>query len=238
MEQRRKRRNSKDIEEAILDAATVLIREGGFGNLTATGIMQKAEIEPIQFYKRYKDLDAFISEYVKIFDYWFSDIIKESSLDSNINIQYENVLCNLLNSLWNNKIMQELLRWEIATKDKNSIRTAKLRELHSLPLCKKFADAFAETEIDIVAISALIIGGIYYMILHCELSEFSGINLNNEQDRERMIKAIKYLANILFQTPSYGYSTIKIASKMKKDNVALEKIAEYTNLPMQIIKEL
>ena len=33
MEQRRKRRNSKDIEEAILDAATVLIREGGFGNL-------------------------------------------------------------------------------------------------------------------------------------------------------------------------------------------------------------
>ena len=60
MEQRRKRRNSKDIEEAILDAATVLIREGGFGNLTATGIMQKAEIEPIQFYKRYKDLDAFI----------------------------------------------------------------------------------------------------------------------------------------------------------------------------------
>ena len=24
----------------------------------------------------------------------------------------------------------------------------------------------------------------------------------------------------------------------KKDNVALEKIAEYTNLPMQIIKEL
>ena len=112
--------------------------------------------------------------------------------------------------------MQELLRWEIATKDKNSIRTAKLRELHTLPLCKKFADAFAETEIDIVAISALIIGGIYYMILHCELSEFSGINLNNEQDRERMIKAIKYLANILFQTPSYGYSTIKIASKMNR----------------------
>lgn len=53
-----------------------------------------------------------------------------------------------------------------------------------------------------------------------------------------MIKVIKYLANILFQTPSYGYSTIKIASKMKKDNVALEKIAEYTNLPIQIIKDL
>lgn len=238
MEQRRKRRNSKDIDEAIFDAASILIREGGFANLTATGIMQKAKIEPVQFYKRYKDLDAFISEYVKIFDYWFSDVVKESSLDSNINIQYEIILCNLLNSLWNNKIMQELLRWEIATKNENSIRTARLREFHTLPLCKKFADAFAETGIDIVAISALIVGGIYYMILHCEMSEFSGINLNNEQDRERMIKAIKYLTKILLQTSSYGYSTIKIASKMKKDNVPLNKIAEYTNLPIQIIEDL
>jgi hypothetical protein len=238
MEQRRKRRNSKDIEKAILDAATILIREGGFGNLTATGIMQKAEIEPIQFYKRYKDLNIFISEYVKIFDFWFSDIIKESSLDNNINIQYENILCNLFYSLWDNKIMQELLRWEIATKNESSFRTAKLRELHTLPLCKKFSDAFSGTEIDIVAISALIVGGIYYMILHCELSEFSGINLNNEQDRERIIKAIKYLSDILFQTPSSGYSTIKIASNMKKDDVPLEKIAEYTNLPIQIIKGL
>lgn len=238
MEQRRKRRSSKDIEESILNAATILIKEGGFNNLTATGIMQKAGIEPVQFYKRYKDLDAFISEYVKIFDYWFCDIIKESSLNNNINIQYENVLCNLFYSLWDNKIMQELLRWEIAIKNESSVRTAKLRELHTLPLCKKFADAFAETEIDIVAISALIVGGIYYMILHCELSEFSGINFSNEQDRERIIKAIKYLANILFQTPSYGYSTIKIASNMKKDNIPLEKIAEYTNLPMQIIKDL
>ena len=238
MEQRRKRRSSKDIEKAILDAATILIREDGFSNLTVTGIMQKADIEPIQFYKRYKDLDAFIDEYVRIFDYWFSDIIKESSQDSNINIQYENILCNLLYTLWDNKIMQELLRWEIATKNESSVRTAKLRELYTLPLCKKFADAFAETEIDIVAISALIVGGIYYIILHCELSEFSGINFSNEQDRERIIKAIKYLSDILFQASSYGYSTIKIASNMKKDNMPLKKIAEYTNLPMQIIKDL
>lgn len=105
--------------------------------------------------------------------------------------------------------MQELLRWEIATKDKNSIRTAKLRELHTLPLCKKFADAFAETEIDIVAISALIIGGIYYMILHCELSEFSGINLNNEQDRERMIISCKHTIPDSFLWIFYYQNCIK-----------------------------
>ena len=68
MEKRRKRRSAEDIEKSIRDAATQIIKESGFSGLTATGIMQKAEIEPVQFYKRYKDLDAFIDEYVKSFD--------------------------------------------------------------------------------------------------------------------------------------------------------------------------
>lgn len=67
MKQRRKRRTSKDIEEAIIKSATELIAEGGFNNLTITGIIRKAEIEPLQFYKRYKGLDNFIDEYVKKF---------------------------------------------------------------------------------------------------------------------------------------------------------------------------
>ena len=76
------------------------------------------------------------------------------------------------------------------------------------------------------------------MILHNNLSEFSGINLNNEQDRKRIERAIKYISSNLFQIPSSSYSALKIASSMKKDGVPFEKIVEYTNLPIQIIKEL
>lgn len=117
-------------------------RKGGFSHLTTTGIMQKAEIEPVQFYRRYKDLDAFIDEYVKKFDYWFSDVVKVPASGENNQTYYEDILCNLFDSLWDNKIMQELLRWEIATDNETSRRTAQLREFHTLPLCKKFADLF------------------------------------------------------------------------------------------------
>ena len=67
MKERRKRRSAKDIKESIINAAT---------NLTVTGIMRQAEIEPVQFYNRYDDLNKFIDEYVKKYDYWFSDIVK------------------------------------------------------------------------------------------------------------------------------------------------------------------
>lgn len=236
--ERRKRRSAEDIDKSIFDAATALIQQGGFRNLTATGIMQKAGIEPVQFYKRYKDLDTFIDQYVRGFDYWFSDIVKESCLNTDIESQYKDILCNLFISLWNNKIMQELLKWEISTSNETSSRTAKLRELHTLPLCKKFGDMFADTETDIVALSALIIGGIYYLILHSDLSDFGEINLKDAQGRERMIKAVKYLTGVLFQTLSDKNPVIGIASAMKKDGMSPEKIAEYTRLPLSVVEEL
>ena len=42
---------------------------------------------------------------------------------------------------------------------------------------QKFSNIFSNTDIDIVTISALIIGGIYYLILHDKLSTFSEIEL-------------------------------------------------------------
>ena len=76
MKERRKRRSTKDIEESIINAATRFIETEGFSNLTVTSIMRQAEIEPVQFYNRYDDLNKFIDEYVKKYDYWFSDIVK------------------------------------------------------------------------------------------------------------------------------------------------------------------
>ena len=65
MKERRKRRSAKDIEESIINAATRLIETEGFSNLTVTGVMRQAEIEPVQFYNRYDDLNKFIDDYVK-----------------------------------------------------------------------------------------------------------------------------------------------------------------------------
>ena len=214
MKERRKRRSAKDIEESILDAANQLIENDGFSKLTVTGIIHLAEIEPVQFYHRYEDLNKFIDEYVKKYDYWFNDIIKSQKQSSNDKELYTNILTGLFHSLSENKAMQELLKWELANNNETSQRTARLRELHTLPLCQKYSRLFSDTDIDIVTISALIIGGIYYLILHDELSTFSDINLKVESDRQRVIKAINKLSDILF-TPipsSLTRETIDILS--------------------------
>ena len=64
MKERRKKKYQRQ-KESIINAATHLIETEGFSNLTVTGIMRQAEIEPVQFYNRYDDLNKFIDEYVK-----------------------------------------------------------------------------------------------------------------------------------------------------------------------------
>lgn len=237
MKERRKRRSTKDIEESIINAATRFIETEGFSNLTVTSIMRQAEIEPVQFYNRYDDLNKFIDEYVKKYDYWFSDIVKSQKQYSNDKALYMNILVGLFQSLSENKIMQELLKWELANNNETSQRTAQLRELHTLPLFQKFSNIFSNTDIDIVTISALIIGGIYYLILHDKLSTFSGIDLKKESDKQKVIKAISKLSDILFTfiPSSITKENIDIIIKMREDNIPVEKIAYYTGIPKEII---
>lgn len=235
---RRKRRSAEDIEKAIMEVATRLIKEKGFNGLTATGIMQQAAIEPVQFYRRYTDLNGFIDEYVKRFDYWFSDVTKPYSNTGKNKEQYEQIVNGLLDALMENKIMQELLRWEVADCNETSRRTARLRELHTLPLCAQYAEVFKDSDIDIVAVSALLIGGIYYLVLHKELAPFSKIDVNAEADRERIHKAIRGLSELLFDSLKPSAETIRIAREMKQDHIPVEKIAQYTKLSEEQIASL
>ncbi|HJC92784.1 MAG TPA: TetR/AcrR family transcriptional regulator [Candidatus Phocaeicola excrementigallinarum] len=235
---RRKRRSTEDIEKAILEAAAGFIEEKGFGELTVTGIIQKASIEPVQFYRRYGDLNGFIDEYVKRFDYWFSDVAKDSDSEGDEKERYEKIVNGLLDALCDNRIMQQLLRWELSGNNETVRRTARLREFHTLPLCSRYAKVFEGSDLDIVAVAAMMIGGIYYLVLHKDLSDFGGIDLNKEAGRERIRNAVRQLSGLLFSAEGISCEAVGIARQMKKDNVPIDKIGKYTRLPQELIESL
>lgn len=193
--QRRKRRTKANIEESIDRAAAQIIEKKGFANLTVTGICQKAKIEPVVFYNRYKDMNDFISSYVKKFDYWYSDLARYKE-EVTGKEQYKELLTNLLFVLDKDKLMQELLRWEVATHNEITGYTAQLREFHTLPMVRRYEK---EASNDVAAISALLTGGIYYLTLHKNLSPFAEIDLNTQEGKERIAKAVEKIVELLFE---------------------------------------
>lgn len=196
---KRKRRTKEEVVQDIMSAANNIIAEKGFLGLTATGLMKDSDIEPVQFYKRYSDLAEFIDDYVKKYDYWFSDVTKLQVDDESYREEYKQILSNLFLSLLDNKVMQQLLSWELSVNNETSRRTAGMREFHTLPLAERFDKMFEKSDVDIVALSSLIIGGIYYLTLHKNLANFSGIDVNTESGRERILKAIRFLGDLFFE---------------------------------------
>lgn len=196
---RRPRRSKADIEEAIHKAAVAQIKKKGFSLALVTDIVKRAKIEPIVFYNRYKNLDEFYDEFVKNYDYWHSDLVRDSIEEIGSEEGYSNILEKLLTNLMSEEIMTELLRWEIAEGNHITERTSRLRELHALELVNSYSDLYRRENLDIAAITALMVAGIYYLVLHKDRSTFAGIDINTIPGKRRMLKAIRSIASMMFR---------------------------------------
>lgn len=196
---RRPRRSKADIEEAINTAAVAQIKKKGFSLALVTDIVKRAKIEPIVFYNRYKNLDEFYDEFVKNYDYWLSDLVRDSMEEIGSEEGYSNILEKLLTNLMQEEIMTELLRWEIAEGNHITERTSRLRELHAIELINSYSELYHRENFDIPAITAILVAGIYYLVLHKDRSTFAGIDINTIPGKRRMLRAIRNISSLMFR---------------------------------------
>lgn len=234
---RRKKRTSAQIEEDITKFALSIIAEKGFTNVTLTEIAKAANVEPSVFYKQYETLGDCLDKLVRKYDYWFSGIVENYKGNVYTEEGYRYILEKLFASFSENKMMQQLIRWELSDINETTLRTSQLREFHTIPLSKEFGKLFQGTQVDIRAVSALVIGGIYYLILHGNLCNFCDINVNNEEGKERIINAILYLSKKIFSELNPDKEK-KIAKKLKEKNIDWRIIAECTGLSIDVIEIL
>lgn len=235
---RKKRRRKVDIEQGIINAAIQIVEKKGFSGLLVTELARKANITPQVFYNRYADLDEFIDFIVKKYDYWFSDIVTENKNITDPKDKYKNIISNLFDSLSQNKMMQQLLIWELSVKTDSSVRTAQLREFYTMPLSNEYSRLFSQSSIDIAALSALIVSGLYYLILHADLASFSGVDVKSAEGKQRIYNAIDCLCDFLFSKITPSSEVVEIARKMKLKGIDLEIIIDCTGLSRRVIEEL
>lgn len=202
--QRRPRRTKAAIENCINTAAESLIAEKGFTSTLLTDITKRAGIEPAVFYNRYKNIDEFYDELVRRYDYWLSDVVKKQA-EPEQEPSEDNcaaIFDGLFSALCEDKIMQEVLRWEVSEGNPTTQRTAIFREMQNMQLVFKYKKLFRDgnSPIDIASFSALLIGGIYYLFLHKNRSTFCGVDLNDPADLEEMRRTIRSLVSLVFAT--------------------------------------
>ncbi len=229
----RRRRSDISLERDIMEATRVLVEEVGFSNITLTGVMQRAGVEPQVFYKRYADLDTLFEQFTRKYDYWMTDIMDVESVGFDPEAYYRTTLNNLIKALYKNRGMQRLLIWELSEDNPTTRRTAQLREANAEAMAKKFDQIFKNSPVDFRTTGSILIGGIYYMILHSKRSTFGGIDFSTRKGQQTLVEAVGFLADCVLKTLKPDPTAQGIAQRMKAKGIDVQTIEECTGVRIE-----
>lgn len=231
---KRIRRTNAEVEGAISAAMEKLVNECGFLKITANMIMEEAKIESPVFYNRYGSIDDLIYEYISENDFWikgtlpFKDIEKIGPEE-----YYVQTLLKLSKTLHDSKAAREVLIWELMSDSEASCKVARLKEMENEALLVYYSRLFKNKRINIRAITAMLIAGIYYMAIHKDKSTFCGLDINIKEDEATIENFIRNIAKGLFSDIDHGYidsRTIDTAKKMAEKGIDIKTISDILDI--------
>lgn len=217
---KRFRRTKIAIERDVDKAITQLLSEVGFANLTIMGITERANIEPSVLYRRFSNLEEIINHYTHNYDYWFSNIADAMPKDLSHKETFRWIMINLARALFKNKAMQKLLTWELSEDNESTRRTARLREIMNEPLIRMLEMIFKDSNVDINAICAHTISGIYYSILHSERSTFCAVDFTGKKGLQRLEDALNTITDLIFSLLEKENEKQKLIEKLRAEGVS------------------
>ena len=200
-------KDREQTKQKLIKAVGDVIQFEGFSNLRISRIARRADVDRKLIYRYFGSLDALIEAYIVENDYWmvFAERMKELVARNDQNMDTASVIVGILQNQFTffqqEKSMQNLILWELST------NSPLMRSIHNAreSLGQKFLEMtdahFNGSQVNFRAISALIVGGIYYTILHTSFNggKFSDLDINSAQGQEGMLKAIEQIITWAFK---------------------------------------
>lgn len=236
---RRPRRSRQQIQQIVLDTVSSLVKEKGFSNITITAIAQKSQVDINAILRSFGSLEGLLDGYVTLFDFWFRNTLENPErLQSDLMGYYRDSIINLADTLYNRKEMQELLIWELCEDNPTTRKLALNREIRNEQSIKAANELFKDSGINFDVISALLIAGIYYLILRRKRSAFFGVDFSTRKGKAKLLETIKQCVDIYFDVLKKSNEVHEIARRLKGKGIEIDTIAECTRLERAFIEKL
>lgn len=186
--------------QKLIDAVGTIIRTKGYTGLNATNIAGAAGLSRRLITQYFGTVDKLVETYVRGKDYWLAasgdsvGLMKENKGENTRQI-LECLLQNQIDYFFNEEEMQKIVLWQISQRTQIMKEICDERELLSKYFFALSDKELAGKDIDLRAVSALIVAGIYYLVLHAKSTDtlFCEIDINTSQGMDRIKKAISLI---------------------------------------------
>ncbi|WP_158994138.1 TetR/AcrR family transcriptional regulator [Mucilaginibacter sp. L196] len=208
-------KDKEQTKRKLIQAVGEIIKSKGYIGLGVNKIAKKAGVDKTLIYRYFGGVNYLIEAYVIEKDYWMtlSEEVKEmieknKGLSSQVLIT--EILQNQFKFFFSEQEMQDLIILEISTESSLMQSIHNVREGMGRQLLELTDNQFNNTNVNFRAISALLVGGIYYSVLH---TRFNGdmicdININSIEGRNEIIRAIQQIVSWAYQEAENNSATI------------------------------
>jgi len=230
MEERKKRRTTQQVKDDIITAVGNVLSNQGYNKLGVKAVAAEAGMDKAMLYRHFKDFNDILTQYTKQEDFWIKYLAVPEQLHAtqdNIVELLTNVFTSQFKALTENTKFQELLKWELLNSNEIMRENAKTREDMASHLLDEIQRYFPHAEISSNNILALITAGIYYLLMHKDISTFAKIDINKKEHQEKFISDIIWLIDRIFSPMT---ETERIALNCIKKDLDTELISEITAL--------
>lgn len=233
------RRSKKELVDLITKTTKRILENKNFSKLTLLEIVEESNVDPNVFYRHFGTLDNLFDTIIKEYDFWVNDTIDLSKLNKLGDKDFlAEGLFNLYRELDASDVMQKILLWELDESNASTQRSANMRETMNLNLLGYYGNVFNGSTVDFNAVSAVVIAGIYYLVLHKNTSTFCQIDFTAEAGKKRVLESIKLLIDLLFDKLEEEKRVKTMVGKMVADGIPLAKIADYLDVTERQAKNI
>jgi AcrR family transcriptional regulator len=210
----RSRRSKQTLQRDILDAIARIIQRQGFSNINLSLISQESGVDINTIVRNFGSIEKLLEQYVHNYDYWAGAIVEDyDEAKDSMEEFYEKTLMRFIDFLYKNKEIQKLLIWELTEENRITINTSQRRESIYKKLIHSYNKLFEHSDIPFDTITAIIIAGVYYLVLHRKLSTFFGVDYSTKKGKKQLTDTITFLIENCF-------------SSLKERNLQLDTLAK------------
>ncbi|MGN6398689.1 MAG: TetR/AcrR family transcriptional regulator [Mucilaginibacter sp.] len=191
------RKNKDETMKRLIEAVGQILKDKGYSGLGVNKIALQAGVSKELIYRYFDSLNNLLKAYISSKDYW-QPLLKQlnaAALEKPPDMLrlFVNLLQDQFRFFYEEKEMQKFILWQISEVNVLMRSISESRENEGAKLLALTDEHFKGSGISFRSIIALLLGGIYYVVLHAEnnRSTVAGIDANNEEDRLDILAAIE-----------------------------------------------
>jgi AcrR family transcriptional regulator len=199
-------KNREQTMRRLITSVGEILKSDGYSGLGVNKIAKHAGVSKKLIYRYFGSLNYLIEAYVVENDYWLQftkkieEVVAESAPPSTQALVTE-ILKNQFTYFLNEREMQRLILWEISSDSQLMKSIHHAREARGQKLFEMTDEHFKTDKVNFRAVAALLVGGIYYTILHTRFNGglFCDMDINSQDGQKEMLKAIEQIVGWSFK---------------------------------------